>query len=200
MEGARGYTSYSQQQRYSWHQSEQNVPGLQNFLKDRLLVSTSIGRFLYVCLVSSRPRQLLGYIADEPQNRASDNFTCCHTWDRAGRPWLLSQPVTLLTPTQPVGSERPQRESNPGPPHQESWGGLIKCRQAHRQNIEIGHDNLLWISRERPIVMNFFWLRHSILILTSFQEFQLSNCLTITYFNNIEKPSAILIREMITEK
>ena len=20
-------------------------------------------------------------------------FTCCHTWDRAGRPWLLSQPI-----------------------------------------------------------------------------------------------------------
>ena len=27
---------------------------------------------------------------------------------------------TILTPTQPVGSGRPQRESNPGPPHQES--------------------------------------------------------------------------------
>ena len=26
----------------------------------------------------------------------------------------------ILTPTQPVGSRRPQRESNPGPPHQES--------------------------------------------------------------------------------
>ena len=26
----------------------------------------------------------------------------------------------ILTPTQPVGSGRPQRESNPGPPHQES--------------------------------------------------------------------------------
>ena len=25
----------------------------------------------------------------------SDNCTCCHTPDRAGRPWLLSQPVTL---------------------------------------------------------------------------------------------------------
>ena len=25
----------------------------------------------------------------------------------------------ILTPTQPVGSGRPQRESNPGPPHQE---------------------------------------------------------------------------------
>ena len=26
----------------------------------------------------------------------------------------------ILTPTQPIGSGRPQRESNPGPPHQES--------------------------------------------------------------------------------
>ena len=26
----------------------------------------------------------------------------------------------ILTPTQPVGSGRPQRESNPGPPYQES--------------------------------------------------------------------------------
>ena len=26
----------------------------------------------------------------------------------------------ILTPTQPVGSGRPQRGSNPGPPHQES--------------------------------------------------------------------------------
>ena len=26
----------------------------------------------------------------------------------------------ILTPTQPVGSGRPQRESSPGPPHQES--------------------------------------------------------------------------------
>ena len=26
----------------------------------------------------------------------------------------------ILTPTQPVGSRRPQRESNPGPSHQES--------------------------------------------------------------------------------
>ena len=25
----------------------------------------------------------------------SDNFMCCHTRGRAGRPWLLSQPVTL---------------------------------------------------------------------------------------------------------
>ena len=42
-----------------------------------------------------RPRQLLGYIADGPQDRASGNFMCCHSWDRAGWQWLLSQPVTL---------------------------------------------------------------------------------------------------------
>ena len=34
---------------------------------------------LFGWLVSKSPRQLLGYIADGPQDRASDNFTCCHT-------------------------------------------------------------------------------------------------------------------------
>ena len=37
-------------------------------------------------LVSLRPLQLLGYIANGSQHRASDDFTCCHTRDRAGRP------------------------------------------------------------------------------------------------------------------
>ena len=34
----------------------------------------------------------------------------------------------ILTPTQPVGSGRPQRESNPGPPHQESRALLLSYR------------------------------------------------------------------------
>ena len=38
----------------------------------------------------------------------SDNLKSCHTRDRAGRPWLLSQP------------EGPRRGSDPGPPGQES--------------------------------------------------------------------------------
>ena len=33
--------------------------------------------------------------------------------------YVLAGHITL-TPTHPVGSGRPQRESNPGPPHQES--------------------------------------------------------------------------------
>ena len=32
----------------------------------------------------------------------------------------VSAGYIILTPTQPVGSGRPQRESNPGPPQQES--------------------------------------------------------------------------------
>ena len=32
----------------------------------------------------------------------------------------VSTGYIILSPTQPVGSGRPQRESNPGPPHQES--------------------------------------------------------------------------------
>ena len=33
---------------------------------------------------------------------------------------IVSAGHIILTPTQPVGSGRPQRESNPGPPHHES--------------------------------------------------------------------------------
>ena len=36
---------------------------------------------LFGWLVSYRPRQQLGFIADGPQGRASDNFKCCHTCD-----------------------------------------------------------------------------------------------------------------------
>ena len=34
----------------------------------------------------------------------------------------------VLTPTQPVGSGRPQRESNAGPPHQESRAPINRSR------------------------------------------------------------------------
>ena len=48
--------------------------------------------------------------------RQSVNFMCCHTRD-----WETMTSVSvghiILTPTQPVGSGRPQREQNPGPPH-----------------------------------------------------------------------------------
>ena len=43
-----------------------------------LHVYTVRSMILFVWLVSQRPHQLLGYIVDGPQDRASDNFTCCH--------------------------------------------------------------------------------------------------------------------------
>ena len=47
----------------------------------------------------------------------SDNFTCCHTADRAGETMTsVSAGHIILTPTQSVGSGRPQRESSPGSP------------------------------------------------------------------------------------
>ena len=39
----------------------------------------------------------------------------------------------IQTPTQPVGSGRPQRESNPGPPHQESRA----LPQSHRAPLKV---------------------------------------------------------------
>ena len=43
---------------------------------------------------------LVGFLTSSSTTRlylgqAPRQLTCCHTWDRAGRPWLLSQPVTL---------------------------------------------------------------------------------------------------------
>ena len=43
----------------------------------------------------------------------------------------------IQTPTQPVGSGRPQRESNPGPPHQESRA-LPQSYRAPLPNVEDG--------------------------------------------------------------
>ena len=62
---------------------------------DRLLPN-SMALLSFICLVgfltsSSRTRL---YHRRVPR-LMSHNFMCCHTQDRADRPWLLSQPVTL---------------------------------------------------------------------------------------------------------
>ena len=69
---------------------------LQSITAQRKSLCPIPSRWFFVCLFVclKRPCQPLGYIMDRLQDRASDNFTCWHTWDRAGRPWLLSQPVT----------------------------------------------------------------------------------------------------------
>ena len=75
----------------------------------------------------------------------SDNFMCCHTRDRAGRPWLLSQPITLYWHRpQPVGSGWPQREWNPRPSVQESRAlqtelprpGEISTRHGYMRDVQ----------------------------------------------------------------
>ena len=69
--------------------------------------------FLF-CLVLFR-RQL-GYIADGSQDR-------CLTILRAAThetEWIDHEFCLSRSPTQPVGTRRPHRESNIGPPHQES--------------------------------------------------------------------------------
>ena len=47
-----------------------------------------------------------------------ENFTFCHTRDSGETMTSVSAGHIILTPTQPVESGRPQRESNSGPPHQ----------------------------------------------------------------------------------
>ena len=52
----------------------------------------------------------------------------------------------ILTPTQPVGSGRPQRESNPGPPHQESRALRTELPRPPRER---GREGEREIKRER---------------------------------------------------
>ena len=89
---------------------------------DRVIHLTPSLQSLFVCLLgfltSSSTTTL--YRGRVPR-LTSDKCMCCHTRDRAGRPMTsVSAGPIILTPTQPVGSGRPQRGSNPGPPHQES--------------------------------------------------------------------------------
>ena len=65
----------------------------------------------------------------------------------------------ILTPTQPVGSGRPLRKSNPGPPHQESRAlptELPRPREGERQRErerETGREKVReTVARERKIV------------------------------------------------
>ena len=63
-------------------------------LKDMTHSASAVGVDLFVCLVgfltSSSTTRL--YRGRAPRQERLTIFTCCHTWDRAGRPWLLSQP------------------------------------------------------------------------------------------------------------
>ena len=51
----------------------------------------------------------------------------------------------IQTPTQPVGSGRPQRESNPGPPHQESRALPQSYRAPLAQELSTGKWRKLWL-------------------------------------------------------
>ena len=54
----------------------------------------------------------------------------------------------ILTPTQPVGSRQPQRESNPGPPHQELPALPTELLRPHQElkTMTFGKDLLIDIS------------------------------------------------------
>ena len=56
----------------------------------------------------------------------------------------------IQTPTQPVGSGRPQRESNPGPPHQESRALPQSYRAPRRkgERTERDRESLIKLQRE----------------------------------------------------
>ena len=60
----------------------------------------------------------------------------------------------ILTPTQPVGSGRSQRESNPGPPHQESRAlqtGLPRTLRSMKR--EEKHRNEDTNATQKPLIL-----------------------------------------------
>ena len=69
------------------------VGGRQNIIMMNSLAALVdiVGLFVSFLTSSSISRLYHGWVS----RLASDNFTCCHTRDRARRPCLLSQPVTL---------------------------------------------------------------------------------------------------------
>ena len=55
----------------------------------------------------------------------------------------------IQTPTQPVGSGRPQRESNPGPPHQESRALPQSYRAPHADGTQFASSRTLQRAQAR---------------------------------------------------
>ena len=74
--------------------------------------------FCLFVLFLKRPRQLLGYIADGPQDKSVWQFWALHQM-RQSWETMPSVPAghIILALTQPVGSGRPQRESNSRSPY-----------------------------------------------------------------------------------
>ena len=63
---------------------------------------------------------ITGLYRERVPTLTSDNFTCCHTQVSGETMTSVLAGHIILTQTQPVGSGRPQRGSNLGPPDQES--------------------------------------------------------------------------------
>ena len=68
-----------------------------------------------------------------------------HSWETMTS---VSAGHIILTPTQPVGSGRPQRESNSGPPHQESCALPTELPSPPGQFAK---------EEESMAVLNLFW-------------------------------------------
>ena len=60
------------------------------------------------------------YRGQAPRQNVSQFYVLSHMRQSRETMTSVSAGHIILTPTQPVGSLRPQRESNPGPLHQES--------------------------------------------------------------------------------
>ena len=92
------------------------------------LISSSISRFCIPFHLEFRFR-FRGFLSSSSATRpsrgraprlTSDIFTCCQRKTERGDHDFLSQPVAILTSTQPVAGERPDWGSKPRPSDQET--------------------------------------------------------------------------------
>ena len=78
---------------------------------------------VFVCLFVRFLKVLVNYWVISRTGPKTERLTilraATHETEVGDHDFCLSGHI-ILTPIQPVGSGRPQRESNPGPPHQES--------------------------------------------------------------------------------
>ena len=110
--------------------SEERVNELKN-----LAAMVATAACLFVCLVSLRPRQQLGYSADRSQDwRLTILRAATHKTERGEHDFCLSRHIRLTLP-QPVGNGRPQHGLNPGLPHS-TYNFLMVCNLARLTSFQ----------------------------------------------------------------
>ena len=107
---------------FDWDQLRINLKIKQNWNRDSFFLPFHPSIFLGLVGVLTSPSITRLYHGRAPRQSVWQFLRAVtHETETGDHDFCLSRShYTALTPTQPVGSGRPERESSPGPPHQES--------------------------------------------------------------------------------